>query len=78
MVKDTKGYVFGGYLSVSWTGSGGVTTNPNAEKKDPNAWLFALKNFAKIAPTKLPFKRTQADLVITIILIMGRISTMEL
>ena len=47
VVKDTKGYVFGGYLSVSWTGSGD-------DKKDPNAWLFALKNAAKIGQTKLP------------------------
>ena len=49
VVKDTKGYVFGGYLSVSWTGSGG-------SKKDSNAWLFAL-NAAELAPTQLPFQK---------------------
>ncbi len=56
VIKDTKGYVFGGYLSVSWTGSGGNS----GYKKDPDAWLFALKNFAQIGPTKLPFKKGSA------------------
>ena len=40
-VKDDKGYVFGGYVSVSYTGKG----QNGKTGKDPNAWLFALKSY---------------------------------
>ena len=49
-VKDTKGNVFGGCLTQPWTGSG-------HDKTDNTAWLFTLKNAAKVGPTKLPFKK---------------------
>jgi len=57
VVKDKKGYVFGGYLSVSWNWQHFGTF---VKKRDPNAWLFTLKNYAQIGPTKIPFKKDAA------------------
>merc|ERR1712118_283384 len=51
VIKDDKGNVFGGYLTMSWTGNGGA-------KKDPGAWLFVLKCTAQIGPTKLLFEQS--------------------
>ena len=50
-VKDTEGNVFGRCLTQA------AVDRPmrGDGKRDPTAWLFALKNAAQIGPTKLSY-----------------------
>ena len=47
LLKNEKGYIFGGYAAVDWTGSGGY-------KSAPDSFIFTLTNMYNISPTKFP------------------------
>ena len=47
LFKNEKGYIFGGYASIDWQGSGGY-------KSAPDSFIFTLTNMYNIAPTKFP------------------------
>ena len=49
LFRNEKGYIFGGYASISWTNSG---ENKNA----PESFLFSLTNIYNSQPTKFPSK----------------------
>ena len=48
VIRTSKGYIFGGYTEQNWKHAG--------YRKDPNAWLFWLKCYAKLPPTRVPVK----------------------
>jgi hypothetical protein len=45
IIQDVQGYVFGGFTEVSWGGGG--------ERKSPHAFLFALRCYAGVGPTRM-------------------------
>ena len=45
LYKNEKGYIFGGYASISWTSDGGT-------REAPNSFIFTLTNVYGIEPTK--------------------------
>ena len=47
LFKHEKGYIFGGYSSIDWQGSGG-------SKSAPDSFLFTLTNIYELEPTKFP------------------------
>ena len=47
LFKNENGYIFGGYASIDWTGSGGY-------KSAPDSFIFTLTNMYNISPTKFP------------------------
>ena len=47
LIKNEKGYIFGGYASIDWTSSGNYKTAPDS-------FIFTLTNMYNIAPTKFP------------------------
>ena len=49
LCKHEKGYIFGGYSSISWTGQGGY-------HQAPNSFLFTLTNIHGTEPTKFILK----------------------
>ena len=51
LFKNEKGYIFGGYASIDWTGSGGY-------KSAPDSFIFTLTNMYNIPPTKFPNSNT--------------------
>jgi len=51
LCKNDKGYIFGGFCSIPWIGSGQYKTAPNS-------FLFTLNNIYGIEPTKFPLKNT--------------------
>ena len=50
LYKNEKGYIFGGYASVSWS------TTKNGYYKAPDCFLFTLTNIHNIEPTKFKSK----------------------
>ena len=48
IIKNKKGYIFGGYASIDW--KGGNYTYRSA----PESFIFTLTNKYEIAPTKFP------------------------
>ena len=51
LLRNDKGYIFGGYTSVSWTGDGNYHS-------DPKSFLFTLTNINGVEPTKFPISDT--------------------
>ena len=51
LIKNDKGYIFGGYTSVSWTGDGNYHS-------DPKSFLFTLTNINGTEPTKCQISST--------------------
>ena len=49
LVKNTSGYVFGGFASIPWTSS-------NGPKQAPGSFIFTLTNMYGIQPTKFSLK----------------------
>ena len=49
LCEHEKGYIFGGFCSISWTGQGNY-------KSSPNSFLFTLTNNFGIGPTKFELK----------------------
>ena len=49
LCQHEKGYIFGGYASISWTGQGDYHSAPNS-------FLFTLTNIHGIEPTKFQLK----------------------
>ena len=49
LCQHEKGYIFGGYASISWTGQGGYHSAPNS-------FLFTLTNIHGLEPTKFQLK----------------------
>ena len=49
LCQSDKGYIFGGFCSIPWIGSGDY-------KSAPNSFLFTLSNIYGIGPTKFPLK----------------------
>ena len=47
LFKNEKGYIFGGYSSISWT-------NDNNYHSAPESFIFTLTNIYNIKPTKFP------------------------
>ena len=47
LIKNEKGYIFGGFASIDWASCGGW-------RSSPNNFLFTLMNKYEIAPTKFP------------------------
>ena len=47
LYKNGKGYIFGGYASIDWTGC-------NKERAAPDSFIFTLTNIYDLAPTKFP------------------------
>ena len=47
LYKNGKGYIFGGYSSIDWTGC-------NENRKAPGSFIFTLTNIYDLAPTKFP------------------------
>ena len=45
LFKNEKGYIFGGYASIDWTGYGN-------HKSAPDSFIFTLTNLYNISPTK--------------------------
>ena len=52
LFKNEKGYIFGGYASIDWTGNGGY-------KSAPDSFIFTLTNMYNISPTKFPNSDTR-------------------
>ena len=52
LYKNEKGYIFGGYASISWTNNG------NGYKRAPDCFIFTLTNIHETEPTKFKFKGT--------------------
>jgi len=51
LIQTTDDYIFGGYNPIDWTSnSGGRSENA------PEAWLFALRCYAKLPPTLIPIR----------------------
>ena len=50
IIKDTRGYVFGGYTSVNWRSDG------SSYNEDSNAFLFSLNKKLKF-PVKAQYKQ---------------------
>ena len=55
LFKNEKGYIFGGYASIDWTGSGGY-------KSAPDSFIFTLTNMYNISPTKFPNSDTSKSI----------------
>ena len=53
--NNEKGYIFGGYTSIDWTGSGGY-------KSAPDSFIFTLTNMYNISPTKFPNSNTSCSI----------------
>jgi len=51
LLRNDKGYIFGGYTSVSWTGDGNFHS-------DSKSFLFTLTNINGSEPTKFPISST--------------------
>jgi len=51
LFKNDKGFIFGGYASIDWTGSGGY-------KSAPDSFIFTLTNIHGTEPTKFPNSNT--------------------
>ena len=51
LFKNDKGYIFGGYSSVSWNNEGGYSSVPDS-------FIFTLTNIYNIEPTKFPNTNT--------------------
>ena len=47
LLKNDKGYIFGGYASIDWTSS-------NSYKSAPDSFIFTLTNIHGTEPTKFP------------------------
>ena len=52
LYKNEKGYIFGGYASISWT------NNRNGYVRAPDCFIFTLTNIHETEPTKFNFKGT--------------------
>ena len=48
LIKNEKGYIFGGYASNDWQGGNGNY------KSAPDSFIFTLTNMYDISPTKFP------------------------
>ena len=55
LFKNDKGYIFGGYTSIDWTGNGGY-------KSAPDSFLFTLTNIHGTEPTKFPNSNTSCSI----------------
>ena len=53
--KSEKGYIFGGYASVDWTGRG-------YQRSAPDSFTFTLINMYNISPTKFPNDRSDESI----------------
>ena len=51
IIKNDKGYIFGGYASVSW-----INDKNNTYHSAPDSFLFTLTNIHPTQPTKFPSK----------------------
>ena len=51
LFKNEKGYIFGGYSSISWTSDGNYHSAPES-------FIFTLTNIYNIKPTKFPNSNT--------------------
>ena len=51
LFKNDKGYIFGGYASIDWTGNGDY-------KSAPDSFIFTLTNIHGTEPTKFPNSNT--------------------
>ena len=51
IIKNEKGYIFGGYTSIDWTSYGNY-------RSAPDSFIFTLTNMYNIAPTKFPNTNT--------------------
>ena len=47
IIKNEKGYIFGGYTSINWQGG-------DSWRSAPDSFIFTLTNMYNIAPTKFP------------------------
>ena len=54
LFKNEKGYIFGGYASISWTNNGGY-------KSAPDSFIFTLTNIHNIEPIKFPSKKDNEE-----------------
>ena len=52
LFKNDKGYIFGGYASIDWTGNSGNW------KSAPESFIFTLTNIHGTEPTKFPNSNT--------------------
>ena len=55
LFKNEKGYIFGGYASISWNSNGG-------QVPAPESFLFTLINMYNIVPTKFPNSNTERSI----------------
>ena len=54
-IRNVKGYIFGGYTSISWASEGGNYHS------DPDSFLFTLTNIYNFEPTKFPSKNDNKE-----------------
>uniref|UniRef100_A0A7S4S2E5 TLDc domain-containing protein n=1 Tax=Ditylum brightwellii TaxID=49249 RepID=A0A7S4S2E5_9STRA len=54
VIHSTEGYIFGGYCDTPWSGMGNW-------KSSPKAFIFTLKCFSGLPPTKMQLKQDRVD-----------------
>ena len=57
LIKNDKGYIFGGYASIDWQGPSSGTY-----RSAPDSFIFTLTNMYEIAPTKFPNSDTNKSI----------------
>ena len=56
LIRNIKGYIFGGYAPISWT------SNTSYYINSPDSFLFTLTNIHNTEPTKFPSKNDNKEL----------------
>ena len=57
LIKNEKGYIFGGYASIDWQGHSSGTY-----RTAPDCFIFTLTNMYDIEPTKFPNSKTSNNI----------------
>ena len=57
LIKSDKGYIFGGYASISWKND-----QNNTYHSAPDSFLFTLTNIHNTQPTKFPSKNDNKEI----------------